>query len=405
MSIPSTPLWQTIPQTDYQINSTAISADGCRCLLGTSKEYDSGQFEVCCYDQSGQLQWQDPITDGQSVYQGVFWVALSGNGRYAAAGGINKPNDSSENTTDNGFLFIYDANNGKRLISESLASRVNQVCFSEQGKMLIAVAGNELLYYGLFGSTFECIATLNLGSEYCQSCQISADGTRAVIGTTNYSNSDQHPDYTGKVIALNLSPEGMHILASYEADVGIQRVALTQKGDWWAASTHAGSALAFHDTFEKGHTPVWSYTPDTLNLGLSYAVAIAERDAEVYVTLGVNLYEATNGGALYTLSCPASATAAVQPALCWQHTVSYGVNPGVNMDAGAKYVTATDGQPASHTEESAGNFYLFDVSNHAAPLLWQMPTSQMNWPMAISTNGNAIFGASDNGTAYYWGQA
>ena len=70
------------------------------------------------------------------------------------------------------------------------------------------------------------------------------------------------------------------------------------------------------------------------------------------------------------------------------------------MDSQAIYATATDGQPEKSGQETPGNFYLIDVQS--GETCWQLPTSLMNWPMAISADASAIFGASDNGRAYYW---
>ena len=70
MTISSDPLWQVVPQAGYQINSTAISANGERCILGTSDEFGNGDFAVYCYDQYGHLQWSESL--GTDLYQGVF---------------------------------------------------------------------------------------------------------------------------------------------------------------------------------------------------------------------------------------------------------------------------------------------------------------------------------------------
>ena len=70
------------------------------------------------------------------------------------------------------------------------------------------------------------------------------------------------------------------------------------------------------------------------------------------------------------------------------------------MDLDGKYVTATDGKPGGSTAETPGNSYLYDWSTGAQ--VFQYPTEIMNWPMNISSKGNAIFAASDTGLGYYW---
>ncbi|MCE0496091.1 hypothetical protein [Vibrio salinus] len=414
MNIASNPIWFVEPQTGYQINSTAISADGSVCLLGTSREYDSGQFAVYCYDSNKNLLWSKPITDSE-VYQGVFWVAVSANGQYGAAGGIKKTQtsgtkkavrliarDDSE-STDNGFLNIYDMSTGENLLALSCASRVNQVAMSDDGSTLVAVAGSEVILCQKVGGDFERVAVEDLGSQYGQSCQLSADGCHAVVGTTNYDENKDN-GYTGQVLTYSTANQTLTQTALYQADVGIQRVALCSDSSWWAASTHSGQLFAFSANVKSGSLPVWTFTPDDKDVSLSYAVAIGRKDEVVYFTLGVNLHSENAGGRLYTMQCQASSPEGSMPTPCWQHDITYGVNPGVNMDRNAEYVTATDGQPGSKSDkdESAGDFYLFKVNDNSNPLLWSYKTDQMNWPMSISANGNAIFGASDNGYAYFW---
>lgn len=416
MKIAPDPVWNVEPQPGYQINSTAISADGSVCLFGTSREYDSGKFTVYCYDNNKKLLWSKPITDS-AVEQGVFWVAVSADGRYGAAGGIKKPQSKSkeqstktmDNTetdnSDDGFLNIYDICRGEVILDLSLTSRVNQVAMSDDGKTLVAVAGSEVILCQMVGSAFEKVAAKTLVSQYCQSCQLSADGRLAIVGTTNYDENTTS-NYTGQVLAYSTVGQDLTQIALYPANVGIQRVSMCSDGSWWAASTHSGQLFAFSASVQGGSSPAWTYTPDDKDVSVSYAVAIARNDETVYVTLGVNLRSEKTGGRLYTMQCDASASEANEPIPCWQYDISFGVNPGVNMDRNAEYVTATDGEPASKSDhdESAGNFYLFNIKDSSRdPLVWSYHTNQMNWPISISANGNAIFGASDNGNAYFWG--
>ncbi|MBC3765505.1 PQQ-like beta-propeller repeat protein [Neptunicella marina] len=393
MSIAASPKWTAVPQQGYQINSTAISADGSRCILGTSQEYDSGNFSVFCYNSdSNQPVWQDPI--GDESYQGVYWVAISGNSQYAAAGGSVGEKDSSK-----GFLRAYDASNGTILLDESLDSRVNQVAMSDSGEVISAISGNFLNVYCLVSGRFQLTASHTFDTQYCQSGVMSADGRIMVVGTTR--SYDGTEGAAGQVVMLEFANNSLSVKTSYDADVGIQRVAITSDGSWWGASRHDGQAMAFNSSVSiPSGTPVWTYAPDNLDLGVAYAFSIAKgTDGNVYAVCGANLYGKAYG-CLYAVQSPANTTSATSPTLQWQYTLDYDPNPGLNMDSNATLVTATDGQPESGGKESAGNFYLFDRAT--GDLEWKFDTTLMNWPMAISANGNAIFGASDNGTAYYW---
>jgi outer membrane protein assembly factor BamB len=50
------------------------------------------------------------------------------------------------------------------------------------------------------------------------------------------------------------------------------------------------------------------------------------------------------------------------------------------------------GQPA--------HFYLLNVTNGAQ--IWNYQTPDMNWPMAISSDGKSIVGGGDNSVFYHW---
>lgn len=124
------PSWSAQPRPGYQINSTAISADGSVMITGTSIEgANGGDFAVYCYQtedgSGGTLLWSDPL--GREAYEGVFWVAMSADGRYAAAGG-------SYETEGSGFLRLYSVGGGASSRQEfATTSRINQVEMSADG--------------------------------------------------------------------------------------------------------------------------------------------------------------------------------------------------------------------------------------------------------------------------------
>ncbi|MBN7819713.1 PQQ-binding-like beta-propeller repeat protein [Bowmanella yangjiangensis] len=387
MGISSQPVWTTEPQASYQINSTAISANGQVCVLGTSQEYGNGDFSVFCYNQSGTLLWQDKI--GEDIYQGVYWVAVSGNGQFAAAGGT-----LSQQGTDTGFLYAYDSATGKRLLDLQTQSRVNQVALSETGETLIAVAGNRLLLCVLKNGQYQLTDQYIYTDQYCQSCQLSADGCTAVVATTR--SYDVTEGAAGTVGHFPIYGDKLQSPALYQAGAGLQRVAISYDGTWWAAASHDGKALAF--CLELPTHPAWCYQPEDFTLSVAYAIAIQKGvDGAVYLVYGVNLAEESHGCLFAVKSAP---SIPCTPMAIWQKNTQYDPNPGVNMDSQAIYATATDGQPEKSGQETPGNFYLIDVQS--GETCWQLPTSLMNWPMAISADASAIFGASDNGRAYYW---
>ncbi len=405
------PHWTRTPQSGCQINSTDVSADGAVCLAGTSQEYGTGDFAVYCYDREGKPRWNDPL--GNAAYQGVFWVAVSANGHLGAAGGtISQTADAA------GFLRAYRIDDGTRLLDQRLPSRVNQVDLSDDGQRLVAVCGDRLHVYDLQDGRFVKLAEQAFTNEYCRSCAISGNGKRIVVGTSLDSSGSlalaadgrtsfaAATDTGGAVHLLEVDGGTLKLRVTSHSDCGIMHVAMLGDGSWWAASRHDGKAAAFNqDTSLADGTPAWIYGPADMSLDVAYGIAIARgTDHAVRVVCGANLADAENG-CVYAVRTRQEAGDASRcvPVALWQHALEYQPNPGINMDRDARWVTATDGQPQTGSpSETPGNFYLIEVDS--GRLSWRYGTPVMNWPMAISADGHAVFGGSDDGSVYYWKQ-
>ena len=391
-AISSVPVWTVTPQAGNQINSTAISGDGNRVILGTSNEYAAGQFAVFCYDATGALLWQHPVTiSAQPIYQGVFWVAISRDGKYAAAGGeISKQGQ--------GFLFAYAVDGGEILLDFATSARVNQVSLSEGGERLLAAFGNQAKLFKLEDRSYVLLDTYTVDDQaYINSAMLSNEGNRAVLSAIQYQDyGDSDSQSFGSVIALNVEDDKFSFQDKTDLDTGPIRVSIIDSGQWWGASLHDGSCVVMNDFSDT--LPVWHYIPEE-QTDIAYAFSIVASASEgLYVSYGANIEDSKYKGCIYALKSDV-VYGAFKPELLWKGMTEFGVNPGVNMDLNAQYVTATDGTPDGH-DETAGNFYLFD--HETGQQLWNVPTSMMNWPMSIAADGNAIFGASDNGDAYYW---
>ena len=390
--IPAHYAWSATPKAGDQINSTALSGDGSRLILGTSNEYQEGYFAVYCYDQSGQLCWYQPISQStEPSYQGVFWVAISRDGNYAAAGGERAKSGE-------GFLYAYDARSGENLLSLSTDSRVNQVSLTNDGRYLVAAYANKVALFERLGDRYEAKDTYAVEDQaYVNSAMVSNQGNRAVVSVIQYEDgTTDRSGSVGGVIALNIEDGQFSLHNKTLLDAGSIRVAIIDSGQWWGAALHDGSCAVFNDY--SSQLPVWRYTPEE-HTSIAYAFSITATSVnKLYVAYGANIEDSSAKGCVYALESVIEQGVS-KPSLIWKQKTTFGVNPGVNMDLEAQYVTATDGSP-SGGGETAGNFYLFDHSS--GEQLWDVPTSMMNWPMSISADGNAIFGASDNGTAYYW---
>lgn len=394
------PSWQQTPQTGLQVNSVAVSPDGQLTVGGTSSEFGTGQFNFYGYDATGSQLWSVPVT-AANVTQGIFWVAVSDDKRFAACGG--------ETSKTCGFLCILDANTGSILFQDNnLPARVNQLTFSRDGTLLLADFQHELrLYHYATGSTVAPVWSLSdslaLPADFSSySAVLAPNGSRVWVGAINYNVK---PVYTGLVQQIVLDNGKFGAATSYQQAQGVMRVVTTTDGAYAAASLHDGSC-AFFQAVQP--STAFVYKPDLSGLNIAYAIAITETPAkQLVIVVGANQGQA---GVLYRVDAEQTASEIANypvwgPVLRWSKPVQYAVNPGVTLDLAATRVSATDGKPdessgGSNQNESPGNFYLFDACS--GQQLWQYGTKLMNWPMTLTPDGNTAVGGSDDGSIYYW---
>ena len=407
----ASPNWSVTPYAGLQVNSTAISDDGQNLITGTSAEYDSSDnFAVYYYKTDGStatLAWQDSL--GQNIQQGVFWVAISGDGNYGAAGG--------QYGTGKGFLRTYNMATGVSSKQEfPYTSRINEVEISSDGSAIVAVESSNIQFYTLSASGYTQVATETIQGGYMRSCSITPNGQYLVAAGEVYSDSDDTKDYRQKdssdgstgILYLYENVNGaLNYLGHYEADYGILRVVMSRDGKYFAASTKEGQVLLFANPITKQDKlfPLWIYTNPDYQLGLSYALAICNTPSgELYIASGGNYVPSSNPSYGYSYMLK---NVNNTPQRLWINKLDYCPNPGMNMDANANFVTSADGQPIFNDKDSAtppsetqGNFYLFNAQTGSQ--YWKYTTSLMNWPMTINSGGSAVFAGSDNGTVYYW---
>lgn len=393
------PSWQVTPQSGLQVNSVAVSPDGQLTVGGTSSEFGSGQFNFYGYDATGSQLWSVPVT-AANVTQGIFWVAVSDDKRFAACGG--------ETSKTCGFLCIVDASTGAMLLQDAqLPARVNQLSFSADGTLLLADFQHEVRLYQLNSSVaapgWAQTDRLALPADFSSySAVLAADGSRIWVGAINYNVK---PVYTGLVQQIVLDNGKFGAVTSYPQAQGVMRVVTTTDGAYAAAALHDGSCAFFQ---AAQASTAFVFKPDIANLNIAYAIAITETPANaVVIVVGANQAEA---GVLYRVNALPSAADISNfpvwaPQLAWSQSVLYAVNPGVTLDTAATVVSATDGKPdeqngGNNQKESPGNFYLLDACT--GEQLWQYGTELMNWPMALTPDGNTAVGGSDDGSIFYW---
>ncbi len=419
-AIPSEPRWTRVPASKKQINTCAITSDGSRVVCGTWVERGpdvSGNFEIYCYDGSGELLVSVPVSD-TAIEHGVYWVAISEDGSTLAAGGAVSENE--------GFLRVYGIHpdappNTMRivpLLGTSTPGRVNEVSLSNDGSRLVACYGSTVALYGAKdGFDFEQLDTFDVGDQAdVQSVMIDGAGQRAVAASRTYGANNAT---TGKLVRLEIGESGFSSHQVTPFDSGVMRVAITADGSAWGGSLHDGSCVCFQDNASS--EPAWRFAPksDRLPQGqvlsLAYGFAISgSSTGTVHVAVGANLKgaggagdpataeaEPPPGGVVYSLASTQSGGTIASDFL-WIQPTAFGVNPGISLDGAGAFATATDGKPdhGNGVNESAGHFYMYD--NATGEPVWSKETRTMNWPMAISADGRAIVGGSDDGSLYYW---
>lgn len=143
--------WEAAPNGMLcRVQAVAVTDDGGTVLGGTRCPVQAGPVSVGamaaaepvvlgvqCYDGGGGLRWEDPVT----AWDGVWSVALAGDGRVAAAGG------GYQDEPRLGFVRAYDGATGAILLDDRPAGRVRQVALSHDGAWLAAVTARSVELY------------------------------------------------------------------------------------------------------------------------------------------------------------------------------------------------------------------------------------------------------------------
>ncbi|HYD83185.1 MAG TPA: WD40 repeat domain-containing protein [Opitutus sp.] len=384
------PVWSVSPgSTSYYINSVAVCADGSRTIAGTflhtygtagrqpangalaPSASDTGTFGTYCYNAAGQLQWKDEFNG----WQGVYWVAISTSGAYAASGGwfSGSPNYA-------GFVRAYDASTGKMLLNYATPSRVNQVVLSADGTWLLAATTTLLLFKLVNGA-------------YQRTGQFDPGGTNNTVITADMSASGQQivcGDLNGSLYAIaNSSGQPTLQKAWPLPQKGYSHsVRITPSGSSFAA----GGASGYFYLFDVGDFLVAgkpAMTQQVAGGGSVYGVAIAD-DASAFVGIS-NLTPGSNVGGLVSYVIRRGGLAGV----LWKFQTDRNPNCA-SLNQANGMVAIADGHP----DGSPGDFYLLDASTGA--LRWKYTTGNMSWPIQIAANGSAIVGGSDDSQVYYF---
>ncbi len=369
-----TPIWQDSPITSpaEYINSVAISQDGSVVVAGTyyfpygggakHSPADAPQITVgtFAWNAQGKQLWQDEF----QATEGVYWVAVSRDGQWAAAAG--------RSTQTQGFVFIYNVASGARVSSYYTSTRVNMVAFSSDGSYLVAGADNTYLFTRS-GSTWGSPQILqSAAGDSVIAVGISANGQWIVAGT-----------YMGSVVLVQNTGGNFGAPVAWQATGSIHWAAMSADGSTFAAAPSGSSVYCFSAaSFPSTRQPAWS-APLT---GCKSCRTVGLSDDGSLVSAGGNVGTA---GKIFLFSNQGASGKQL-----WVQPTQRNPN-STSLDSAGNYVTAADGYP----DQTPGNFYLFDASGNG---LGSYQTNNMSWPMQISADGTAIAAGSDDSNVYYF---
>jgi|KBSMisStandDraft_5_1062788.scaffolds.fasta_scaffold06562_2 WD40 repeat protein len=391
-----------------EVNSVATSGSGYVVVAGTY--YHDGPhvpatLGTYAYDAGGALLWQDsapPKTGTQGVVkdQGVYWVAVSRDGQWAASAGGDHavPLPSAPGV---GTVTAYEMSTcTSTTILNAQIGGVNMVALSGNGGYL--VAGADATYvFERTGSTFGTPVVLRdqiAATDSVVAVAISDDGKWVIYGTT-----------AGKVV-LYATTGALSAPVAWTAAPNhyVKMVAMAAGGKGFAVVTtnrqfakKNGTPVECHAYFfnldssqpndfptTQSPTTMW-----TLN-GCDGVMSVAINADGSRVAAVANVKQTTGtSGIVFFFDALSTTPIWVKPTL-------HGPN-SVSTDDAGKQVAVADGFL------SPGAFYLFDVYGASVPIngLQANQPGVVSWSIQLSADGKALVAGSDDAKVYYFGVA
>lgn len=395
-----TPKWYENLSPSFWVNSVGISNDAGRVVAATffhdyskpgSGPNEEGAFGTYCYDANGNQLWRDRFQG----MDGVFGVAISGDGKIAAAGGWLYQNQA--------LLRAYDAADGTNLLDYTqIQQRVNCVSLSNDGSVLAAAADDVYLFVktgsafpttpvkmGIAGVANNFVASVAVepGGKWLAACDTMGNVHLGVIsggGIQNYTMwtaprvrfGPPKPDSTVPFLAVQAARDGRSFVVGggdfvylFDADALLQGKQPIQY-DTRDANTPGPTA----NGTERENVRWVAISGDG-----AFVTAVANRlNAGKELKAGLLVALALEDGQLYKV---------------WEKALDRNPN-STSMNAAGTYISLADGYPV----DSDSNFRLFDRDGNE---LWSYPTHNMNWPMVMSPCGPGIAAGGDDGNLYY----
>jgi hypothetical protein len=429
-STPRTPTWEKQLSPTFWVNSVAVSNDGMRVVAGTFL-HDYGQrtgkflpnvqsrFGVYCFDESSEKDennapkeplWKDEFEG----WDGVFGVAISGDGKIAAAAGWLEETGS----TFWGLLRAYDANargdaNTKTTLLldySSINRRVSWVGLSRDGGVLAAAADDVYVFFR-DGKAFNPIpARLGVGGlsnrsvtnvavhprgDWLVACDMLGNVYLAMLDRAKRTISSL---YRWSSTALENSPEIPFLSVAIASDADT----FVAGGGNWIFHFNVRGIQQLPGPDIPARLPLRFDTTDSAIPGAAPPdkkdgrleenvrwIAISA-DGSLVTAVANRRVEGKAAGLLLALT--PGATELIRR---WVQLLKNTPN-AVSVDAQGHYIAVSDGYPPGKPAKFAG--FNPDTGQES----WHWTTHNMNWPIVVSADSGVVVAGSNDGKVYYF---
>ena len=368
------------------INSVAISDDGSRVVAGTyfpQSTNPNRTYGTYVYDENGQRLFADEYNGDRGIYS----VAVSADGNFAASGGVRRDNGSGLV----GLIRAFDLTTQTRILNfTNFNSRANSVAMSQDGSVLVAAAKSLFLFQRNGGGFGNPPTIFSLAGSESDSICVDPNGQWFAAGAQD-----------GKVHLCKKNGGGVFQQSTFvtpaagTANPQIRCVAASANG-FLAAGGENGVVYVFNvNAFGGGPVAQINLTNGAQRFDVRL-VGISANAGLVVASTNQN-QPGVDTGRVFALNFNSGASTLTRK---WDRQTTFGAN-GVSVDRSGNFVAASDGQPfnGNHTL-TPGTFYLFR-GNNGDPV-WDFGTSLMNWPIAVSGDGQAVATGGDDGTIHYF---
>ncbi len=382
-SLSATPLPDSASGTstdDYMVNSAGISDDGSRIVAGTyyypfdgtQRMRTDGTFGVYCYGADGQRHWADEFEGDEGVYA----VAISADGKIAAAGGLRQGGKYGRSGPTLGFLRAYAVANGQVLLDfrdPKFNTIVNSVAISKDGGVIAAATKSSLYVYSQTDGTFPTTPAAPFGiTKAIDSVAVAPDGTWFAAGGKNGNV------YVGEVKSGSVKNAGVWTEPAHTHFVS---VAIPETGSRFAVAGGNVVYLFDRNSVSGGYVAQYQLPASS---GKSIRFVSMSGDGKLVIAAANH----NSAGILFALTVGANT---LTPA--WSFPTTHNPN-STTTDKTGHYFTLADGYP----DDVPGSFCLYTKTGK----VWECATPKMNWPMVISADGTAIAGGGDDNKLYFF---